>query len=163
MPRDSDPRTTLLRVIAKVDAVARTNPEDVVRKLFDAFSRHDVDAYVAKLDPNYVNYSPLLPEQPKGREAYRKLNEENFKAFPDMGGKILNIMAKGDTVAVESLVSGTFKSPFEFAGRTIPPPGRRIELKLAAFYRVNSKGLIAEERDYFHDLAGLFQQLGMKA
>ncbi len=130
--------------------------------MFAAWNRHDLDAFTAMLDPNYVEHDPGLPKPLKGREAYRKMVEDAFKAFPDAKFKILNIAAKGGFVAVEYIVAGTFKGPFEVGGRTIPPTGRHFEAKEASFVRVNSKGLVTEKRDYY-DPAGLFQQLGLKA
>ncbi len=114
------------------------------------------------LDPNYISHDPMLQKPPKGREAYRKINEDNLKAFPDLSFKILNIAAKSGFVAAEIIFAGTFKGLIELGGRTIPPTGRHFELKMAVFARINSKGLITELRDYY-DPAGLLQQLGMKA
>jgi predicted ester cyclase len=144
--------------------VARTNPETVYRKALAAFNRHDIDAYISMLDPNYVSgANEMLPNPPKGREAYRKINEANFKAFPDCEFKVINIAAKGRFVACECVFVGTFKGPWELPGRpSTPPNGRHFEVKMAMFARVNSKGLIAELRDY-EDPAVLLQQLGMKA
>jgi len=144
--------------------MARTNPETVVKKALIAFNRHDIDAYIATLDPNYVSgANEMLPNPPKGREAYRKVNEANFKAFPDCEFNVLNIAAKGGFVAAEVVFAGTFKGPWELPGRPpIPPTGRHFDVKMAMFARVNSKGLIAELRDY-EDPAVLLKQLGMKA
>ncbi len=138
------------------------NPETVVRKFLAAYSRHDLDAYYAMLDPKYVSHDPLVPNPPKGKEVYRKMTEYFFKAFPDVKFKILNIAAKGGFVAAEVVYAGTFKGPVELRGRTIPPTGSRFEAKAAMFVRVNSKGLIAENR-YYYDPADFLQQLGMKA
>jgi predicted ester cyclase len=144
--------------------MARTNPELVVKKALAAFNRHDIDSYIAMLDPDYASGpNEMLPNPPKGREAYRKINEANFKAFPDCKFKIINIAAKGGFVASECTFVGTFKGPWELPGRPpIPPTGRHFEVKMAMFARVNSKGLISELRDY-EDPAALLQQLGLKA
>ena len=137
-----------------------TDLEIVARKAFAAFNSHDLDTYIGLLDPNYVSRDPMLPDPPKGREAYRKINEDIFKAFPDAKFKILNIASKNGFVAVDLVFSGTFKGPVELGGRTIPPTGRRFEIKMATFAHVNSKGLITELHDYY-DPAVLIQQLGM--
>jgi predicted ester cyclase len=139
--------------------MARTSPEDVERKHIAAISRHDFATAAAMLDPNFKGYDPLLPEPIKGREAWRKVAEALHKPFPDIKYGILNIVAKDDVVAIEGTLAGTFKGPFEFAGRVISPTGRRVELRYAQFSRVNSKGLIAERHEYF-DPRSLFRQLG---
>jgi steroid delta-isomerase-like uncharacterized protein len=152
----------LLRARAKVDSMARTNPENVVKKYFAARSRHDVDAAAAALDPDFAEYDPLTPEPRKGTEDWRKNEEAVEKAIPDLEFRISNIIAKDGFVAVELSTEGTFKSPLELLGQVIPPTGRPIELRMAAFYRVNSKGLIAEVHEYY-DSAKVFEQLGIKA
>ena len=63
-------------------------------------------------------------------------------------------------VAFEAIASGTFSAPLEVSGRTLPPTGRRIEFKEAAFFKVNSEGLIADVH-YYYDAAGLFKQMGL--
>ena len=139
----------------------KANAEDVVRKYFAARNRHDIEAVIAMLDPNYAEYDPLSPEPRRGIEEFRRNEESVERAIPDFGFRISTIIAKGDFVAVELAAEGTFKNPLELFGQTIPPTGRRIELGMAGFWRVNSKGLIAEAHEYY-DSAKIFQQLGLK-
>ncbi len=61
------------------------------------------------------------------------------------------------------MASGTFNGPLVLSQGTIPPTGRRVEFRLAEFYRIKSSGLVAEFRDYFYDLASVFKQVGLKA
>jgi predicted ester cyclase len=140
----------------------KVNAEDVVRKYFTARNRHSLDAAAEFLDPEYTEYDPLTPEPHKGTEDWRKNEESVEKAIPDFEHKILSIMANGDTVACELLATGTFNAPMELLGRVIPPTGRHIELRMASFYRVNSKDLIAEVHEYY-DSARILEQLGLKA
>jgi ketosteroid isomerase-like protein len=130
--------------------MARTEPEDIVRKYTAAKERRDLDAAAALLDPNVLSYDPSIPEPVKGREACRKASEILAK-IPDLKIRILNILSKGDEVA------GEFITTF-----TMPPTGRRIELRYAKFFRVNSRGLIEEEREY-SDSAEKEKQLGQTA
>lgn len=146
--------------------MAGTNPEDVAKRLRDAFAaynRHDLEPYLAMMDPDYVAYDPSSPEPIiRGREAARKANEGLFKSFPDLQFRILSIAVSGDVAAGEFVMSGTFKGVLEVFGRPIPPTGRHLELRGATFFRVNSKGLLAEGRNYY-DTASMFQQLDLKA
>ncbi len=154
------------RVVAKERSVAGTNPEEIVKKFseaFAAYNRHDLDVYFSILDPDYEVHDPVAGEL-KGRETMRKVNEELFKTFPDLEFRDINIAARGNRVAVECMFSGTFKGPFELPGRAaISPTGRRVEFRLAVFYRLNSKGLVSEGRNYYYDFAGFLKQLGLKA
>jgi ketosteroid isomerase-like protein len=143
------------------------NPGDIarrVREAYDAYNRHDLEPYIALMDPDYVAYDPSSPEPVfRGREAARKQNEDNFKAFPDMNFKILSLAASGDVVAGEFVVTGTFKGPLELAGMTIPPSGGHFEFRMAWIARFNSKGLLTEGRNYYYDATGLPKLLGLKA
>jgi steroid delta-isomerase-like uncharacterized protein len=145
-----------------MESEAKVDPEDVLKRLGAAWNRHDMDTVVAMLDPNFVEYTPAVPEPVRGRDAYRKIQEPMFSAFPDVEFRVLNTIAKGDTVAREILATGTFKGPFELAGRTLPPTGRRVEIRYAELCQVNSKGLITEERVYM-DMVETSRQLGLKA
>lgn len=79
--------------------------------------------------------------------------------MPDFQFNVVNIAAKGDFVATELVGAGTSTGPTELRGRApIPPTRRRVEFGLAGFFRVNSHGLIAEER-YYYDRMALVQQL----
>ena len=79
--------------------------------------------------------------------------------MPDFQFKVVNIAANGDFVATELVGAGTSAGPTELPGRDpIPQTGRRVEFGLAGFFRVDSDGLIAEER-YYYDRMALLQQL----
>src|SRR6266851_9705618 len=94
-----------------------------------------------------------------GLDAHRKTNQQFWKSMPDFQFKVVNIAANGDFVATELVGAGTSTGPTELPGRDpIPPTGRQVEFGLAGFFRVDSDGLIAEER-YYHDRLALLQQL----
>jgi len=125
-----------------------------------AYARNDIEGVVATLDPSYVVHGPFAGTA-EGREAGRKTFETAFKVFTDQKVKILNIMTKGDTVASEYMWTATFTGPLQTPQGTIPPNGRRLEFAAAEFFRVNSKGLITEERAYY-DSYGIVKQLTVK-
>ena len=141
------------------------DPEAMAKNVMDAFAaynRHDLEPYLAMLDPDYVALDPTMPEPMKGRETVRRVNQDLFRSFPDVEFRILAVATGDDTVGVEYVISGTFKGPLEFPGRTpIPPTGQHLEARLASFWRVNSKGLFTEGRNYYYDYLGFLKQLGM--
>ena len=73
---------------------------------------------------------------------------------------ITQIVAQGDTVALEEVETATFKEPLEVATLALPPTNRSYELRVACFFRVNAGGLIVEMRNYW-DTRTFFQQLGI--
>jgi steroid delta-isomerase-like uncharacterized protein len=136
------------------------NPEEIVKKFFDRWNKHDVDGAVALLDSEVVGSNPLASQRKYGLEGVRKGMVALTKAFPDLKMEITEIVAHGDTVALEEVETATFKGPLEVATITIPPTNRSYELRVACFFRVNAKGLIAEMRNYW-DTRSYFQQLGI--
>lgn len=136
--------------------------EEIVRKLADALSRRDVNAIAALHAPNGVNYFPFAPEGIQGREAIRKFNETQAKAFQDTEMKLSTIIPRGDTVAAEFVFKGKNTGRLELPnGITLPPTNRQVTVPGALFLRVDTEGLIAEQRVYF-DNASFLQQLGVK-
>ncbi len=134
--------------------------EDTVKKLADAINRHDVNAFAALFTPDAVIRDPATPQPLKGRDAIRQNGDGWFKAFPDVQFKVSNSIAKGDTVAIEVVMTGTHKGPLTGPAGTIPPTNRRMEIRGVGFLRINAQGLIAEERRYY-DTVSLMQQLGL--
>ncbi len=135
--------------------------EDLIRRLADAINRRDVNAQAALYAQDAVSYSPVTPEGLRGREAIRKVRENLTNAFPDTNIRVLNINAKGDTVAVEYVATGRHSGALELPTGTLAPTNREITLRGANFYRFNREGLISEDRGYY-DLASFLQQLGLK-
>jgi len=136
------------------------NPEEIVKKFFDRWNKHDVDGAVALLDSEVVGSNPLVLQRKSGKEAVRKGIEAYNKAFPDLKMEIMKIVAHGDTVAVEEVETATFNGPLKVATLTIPPTNQSYELHVACFFRVNADGLIEEMRNYW-DTRTFFQQLGI--
>lgn len=141
--------------------MANKGSEAVLRKAFAAYNRHDLDAYIEMLDPDYVEHDSLFPKAEKGREAYRRIVGDFFKTSPDFRVKILNIAAKDGLVAAEVSSTYTLRAAGVRTSKASPAM-RRFKARMAMFARVNSKGLIAELRIYYYDPAGLLRQLGLK-
>jgi len=141
-----------------VSQTQQTNAEAAVQDYIAIYNTHDLDASSKKIAPDIVISSPLLAGV-RGLDAHRRTNQQFWKSMPDFQFKVVNIAAKGDFVATELVGAGTSTGPTELPRRDpIPPTGRRVEFGLAGFFRVDSDGLIAEER-YYHDRMALLQQL----
>lgn len=135
--------------------MAKANPQDVAKKLRDAFAvwdREHLERYLAMLDPGFEVDDPMFPEPVKGRDAVRKLNEGLLQTFPDMKFRVLSMAASDDVVAAEIKFSFTFNSPLRLAQATIPPTGRHLDITYSAFYRFNSEGLLTSVHNYGLDL-----------
>jgi steroid delta-isomerase-like uncharacterized protein len=78
-----------------------------------------------------------------------------FAAFPDLKYSIVNMIAEGDKVVVQSVASGTHKG--EFQG--IPPTGKQIKVAAVGIYRIAGGKFV--ENGGLVDGLGMMQQLGV--
>jgi hypothetical protein len=139
-------------------AMNNVDPEAVVKQYIDAKDNHRWDELVSLLDPQYTSTDPAIPEPVKGIEAvtqYFPMLEHVY-----MKTKILMMASKGNDVAAELAVTCSFEKPDESGAARAT--GRSFVVKMAKFYRVNSKGLLADEREY-SDPAAKFGSLGPDA
>lgn len=132
---------------------------EIPKKAVDAINRHDANAFAALYATGAMAHDPQYPEPLKGRDAIRKDIGDFFQAFLDLQARLVRVLASGDTVASEVELSGTHKGSLAAPTGTIPPTNRRVQLRVAAFDRVEGD-MIMESRRYY-DLAGLMQQLGL--
>jgi hypothetical protein len=144
------------------------DPEAVVKQYIDAKDNHRWDELVSLLDPEFTSTDPTIPEPVKGIQAitqYFPMLEHVY-----MKTKILTMASKGNDVAAELAVTCSFNKPDE---ATAASPGPSFVVKMAKFYKVNSKGLLVDEREYSNpaakfaslgpDAAAQFQALGGEA
>ncbi|MFI5420066.1 MAG: ester cyclase [Nitrososphaerales archaeon] len=137
------------------------NSEAIVNAYVAIWDHHDLDASEKMLDPNIILYSPLYPNGVKGLTAHHEADVKFFKSMPDFQFHIQRIAAKDNFVAAELTGTGTSTGPAELPGRPpLQPTGRRVEFQLGSFFRVNSKGLIEEEK-YVYDRIVFLQQIGV--
>ena len=134
-----------------VEPAVAINPEEVVQEYIYAKDNHQWDKLTSLLDPDYTSSDPDIPEPVKGIQAVSQY-------FPmleqvDMKTKILTMMSKGEDVAAELAVTCTIQEN----GKP-----RSFTITFAKFYRVNSKGLLADEREY-SDTATKFKAMGQMA
>ncbi len=129
----------------------KANPEEIVRKYIYAKDHHHWDDLVALLDPEFTSSDPSVPEPVKGIKAV----SQYFPMLEQVGMKteILTMASKGENVAAELAVTCTVNE----GGKP-----RSFTVKMAKFYRVNSKGLLVDEREY-SDTTAKFKALGGEA
>ena len=134
--------------------------EDVIRKQTEAWNRHDSAAVAAGYTRNAVVLDPAYSEPLSGSEAIKKDAADFFAAFPDITLRVTKVLAEGDTVAFEAMVSGTHTGPLQMPTGLIPATKKRLEFSAAGFLNLDATGNIREERRYY-DVAGQLTQLGV--
>ena len=123
----------------------------IVRRLSDAYNRHDLDTVRGFFAPDYFNHTSGL----RGPEGVQEYSRAFFSAFPDYVDTVEDLIGEGDKVAVRTVGRGTHKG--EFSG--IPPTGKRVEIAAHYIYRIVD-GKDVEEWDLSDGLT-FFQQLGV--
>jgi steroid delta-isomerase-like uncharacterized protein len=134
--------------------------EEVARKSIDAFNRHDKAAYAALIAADAVVYDPVYPEPMRGKKAIMEDLDASFAAIPDVHYEIQKLLAKDGDAVIEFRISGTHTGSIEGPSGSIPATNRKVTWTGAEFLKIDSKGLVVEERRYF-DAESLRKQFGL--
>ena len=107
---------------------------------------------------NMVRHSADIPDI-TGRDAYKQFILGFREAFPDWKETVENIIASGNFVATQVLITGTMTGPFRGPQGTVQPTGKSLNCPCAVFYRI-ADGRIAEAWSYY-DTAPFLRSLGI--
>ena len=127
---------------------------EVVRRAIRALNDRDVDGFLSNFTEDGTSHEVFFPE-PLNLEEFRPFLEEWLDAYPDAKIETQNMVAEGDKVAVENIVSGTFKKDLSGNKAT----GRHYQAREGVFFDL-SGGKIRAERIYL-DQKHIEEQLGI--
>ncbi len=127
----------------------------IVRSQFDAFNRHNEDAFVEVIATNCKTVDIPTGETLTGKEGAREFFRRWHNAFPDGKTTIDDELVSGDTVTVLFRGEGTQTGPLG----PFPPSNKRARLQFASVNRLDTQGKIAETTSYYDQLS-LLVQLG---
>ena len=131
---------------------------DVVRALYDAFNRRDVDAWLACFAPDATWHeipSGEVFDFPDGVRAYF---ERFATAFPDGRCTDIRVRAGEGFVVGEFTGSGTNTGPLVTPEGELPPTGRRIDIPFCDVHLVRD-GLVVRTHRYW-DTGTFARQIG---
>jgi ketosteroid isomerase-like protein len=111
--------------------------ERVIRSLFAAFNRHDVEGLAALYAPDAYLMSSDFSEPRHGPDGVRKTYSELFSQLPQIHDEVRTLIIKGDEAAVE------FVSTWAAKGNM--PAG---QLPIATFFKFK-EGKIISDTSYF--------------
>lgn len=131
----------------------------VVRALFDAFNDGDLARAVADVSEDFELVDVAAGQTFHGPDGCRQWLEMFRIALPDVRTEIINIFADGPWVGTEHIGRGTHDGPFVTSAGTIPPTGRKVEMRVGELYEVR-EGKIVRLHAY-SDSATLMRQLGL--
>jgi ketosteroid isomerase-like protein len=131
-----------LRALAGGDAPPThsnwSSNEQIIRSLFAAFNRHDVDGLAAFYAPYAYLISSDFSEPRPGLEGMRKTYSELFSQFSTVHDEVKTLIVQGDQAAAE------FVSTWSSNGKI--PAGR---LEIATFFKLRH-GKIISDIPYFN-------------
>lgn len=143
MKRGNFYRSFALFILFAASPAAATNsreedPGVVVRKLFDAFNRHDM----ATLSQFYADDAEIVsPDHPRplhGPDGVRAIYLPLFTTFPDIADHLVSLTMQDDRVAVEFISTGC-----KAAGKEC------FNLPIATFLTMR-RGRIVRDVSYFN-------------
>jgi steroid delta-isomerase-like uncharacterized protein len=127
---------------------------EVVRRAIQALNDRDVDGFLSSFTEDGTSHEVFFPE-PLNLEEFRPFLEEWLNAYPDAKIETQNMVAEGDKVAVENIVSGTFENDLSGNKAT----GKFYQAREGVFFDL-SDGKIKAERIYL-DQKHIEEQLGI--
>lgn len=125
-----------------------------VRKYWQAFNDHNLDAWDEVCTSDFVNHDPGLPTPDADLTTIKQTIGAMQTAFPDMRTQEIEVIADGNSVAVHQTMRGTHKENF----MGIPATNKQVSFS-GVWLAHLSNGKLKEQWVYFNAL-GLLQQLG---
>ena len=134
-------------------STAATDKEALMRRFYEAFNAHDLDALDEFVAADIVDHNPV-PDQPEGLAGVKSALEGFYAAFSDIQIEVEQILVSGDYVTVRQVARGTHDG--DFLG--IPATGQPIEIRSHDIYRVED-GMVAEVW-HVEELLNILFQIG---
>jgi steroid delta-isomerase-like uncharacterized protein len=127
---------------------------EMVRKAIDAFNRQDLEGYWACHTEDTTSHEVYFPE-PLTKAEMSKFVPELWKAYPDWRIETKTMVAQGDMVAVENIMTATFLHDHG----DIKATGKSFNVREGVFFQMKD-GKIQHVRVYL-DRRSQDEQLGL--
>ncbi|CCF83098.1 ester cyclase [Nitrolancea hollandica] len=126
----------------------------IIQRRYQDLNRHDLDAAMTLLAPNFVFYAPGATEVTDA-SGWRRFFTMYYRAFPDLRFIEDQAFASGNNVALRWTAHGTQLNEF----LSVPPTGKQITTLGIALFHIEGDKIAAEWLEF--DQLGLVQQLGV--
>ncbi len=124
--------------------------KELVRRWFEALTKHDVDSMVSMVADDFINNSSTN----QGKDGVRAEVEYWLAAFPDASVSIEELIAEGNRVVARLSVTGTHGGAF----LGVEPTGKRISVQEIDIARIENDRIA--EVWAAPDVFGMLSQLG---
>ncbi|MFN0014038.1 MAG: ester cyclase [Saprospiraceae bacterium] len=147
-----------LFVISSGSAQSLVQNKETTKKILAAVDAGDLVAFSKYVSPAVVEHMPFPPNMPAGSdfEKSKALIAGFHAGFPDAKTTIVNMVAEGDLVIVQSVWTGTNTGSFMGA----PATGKPVKIDQVDIIRYDNTGKGVEHWAVLDQL-GMMQQLGM--
>jgi steroid delta-isomerase-like uncharacterized protein len=136
-----------------------TENAKIALTIFEAWNDKDYERAFEILADDFTVVEVASGETYTGREGLIREYNMWHGAFSDGFIHVQNVIASGDRVAIETLVTGTHDGPFPTHAGVIEPTGRQLEFAMCTIALIKD-GKYSVERHYF-DEASMLKQLGV--
>ncbi len=126
----------------------------IIQHRYEELNRHDLNAAMTLLAPNFVFYAPGATEATDAG-GWRRFFTTYYRAFPDLRFIEDQAFASGNNVALRWTAHGTQLNEF----LSVPPTGKQITTLGIALFHIEGGKIAAEWLEF--DQLGLVQQLGV--
>ncbi len=140
----------------KAQAEVEEQNKGLVKRMYEAGEKGDIEALKEIYSPDYVWYMPSNSPKPMSLEETIEFEKMVRIAFPDVNFSIEDIIADGDKTITRFVIRGTHEG--EFQG--IPATGNKIEVSGIIISRIEN-GKIVENKEEL-DRLGMMMQLGFE-
>ena len=134
-----------------------TSNETLIRGLYDAVNRKDLDTIAAFGAENSEWLDVPFNFTSRGSQAIIDPWKSWFDIFPDATCELRSLVCLGDYVIAQGFGRGTHRGVFNSPAGPLPPTGRTMEVSFCDVYRLED-GKIVRADSYF-DFYSLLRQL----
>lgn len=156
------PRGVIMRTMATASPDREAGASDTLRRWYDAWNAHDVQAISALMTDDVRYEDPSAPaDVMSGRPAVEQYIRAGFAAIPDLRLEKLEewVSPGGEVISSYFRFSGTFRAPLTAPGLPpLTPTGGRLEM-LGMDRSEIRDGRLARHQ-IFWDMVGLGRQFG---
>ena len=128
--------------------------KETVRSAIQALNDRDLDRFFSYHTEDTTSHEVYFPK-PLQCDEFRAFLGEFLRAYPDAHIETQNMIAEGDTAAVENIMTATFTHDF----RGVEATGRKYSVREGVFFELEG-GKIKAARIYL-DQKTIEEQLGL--
>jgi steroid delta-isomerase-like uncharacterized protein len=128
--------------------------KEVVRNAIQAFNDRDLELFFSFHTEDTTSHEVFFPE-PLQRDEFREFLATFMQAYPDAHIDTQNMVAQGNTVVVENVLTATFENDLGETKAT----GRSYTAKEAVFFELENEKIKAAR--IYLDQKSVEQQLGI--